>query len=359
MFTIGVEEEFHLVDPETREIAPEADRVLSNSGDEVEEELQQSQVETGTAVCQTLEEVRAELVRLRRRAGEAAAAAGKVIAATGTHPFSDWRGTEVFHKDAYLRLEEEYQQLTREQVLCGCHVHVGFDDPEDAITVMNEVRPWLPAILAISVNSPFWLGEATGYCSYRNRLWQRWPTAGLPGRFRNRAEYKELLDALIATGSIDDPARLYWDLRPSNKFNTLEFRIADVCMDIGDAVLVAALVRALSQTCLELAREGIGAAPVRDELIRSAFWRAARYGLSNTLVDPAGERLVPARELVSSMLEFVRPVLESRGEWEDVLGLVTQLRSRGTGAARQLAVFERSGRLEDVVDLIVAGTAPD
>lgn len=360
IFTIGVEEEFHLVDPETREIAPDADSVLSQyAGDEVEAELQASQVETGTAVCESLADVRRDLIRLRREAAAAAAKAGKRIAASGTHPFSDWRGTRVFEKDAYIRLEEDYQQLTREQVLSGCHVHVGIDDPDDAIEVMNRVRPWLPVVLALSVNSPFWLGEATGYCSYRNRLWQRWPTAGIPGSFSSRAEYDALEEALLETRSIDDPARIYWDIRPSNKFNTIEFRVADACSDVDDSLLVAALVRALSETCYREMKAGLTGTRVRDELIKSAIWRAARYGDSDELIDPKQERLVPAYELVSSMLEVLRPVLEDRDEWNEVQGLITQVRSRGTGAQRQLAHYEKTGRLEDVVDLILAETSPD
>jgi carboxylate-amine ligase len=360
IFTIGVEEEFHLVDPETREIAPDADTVLSEyGGDEVEAELQASQVEIGTAVCETLADVRKELIRLRREAALAADKVGKRIAASGTHPFSDWRGTQVFQKDAYIRLEEDYQQLTREQVLSGCHVHVGIDDPDEAIEVMNRVRPWLPVVLALSVNSPFWLGEATGYCSYRNRLWQRWPTAGTPGSFSSRAEYDALKEALLETRSIDDPARIYWDVRPSNKFNTIEFRVADACSDVDDSLLVAALVRAISETCYREMKAGSAGTMIRDELIKSAIWRAARFGDSDTLIDPKQERLVPAYELVSSMLEVLRPVLEDRDEWNEVQGLVTQVRSRGTGASRQLAVFERTGRLEDVVDVILDETAPD
>lgn len=359
IFTIGVEEEFHLVDPETREIAPDADRVLSEyGGDEVEAELQASQVEIGTAVCENLGDVRKELIRLRREAAQAADKVGKRIAASGTHPFSDWRGTEVFKKDAYIRLEEDYQQLTREQVLSGCHVHVGIDDPDEAIEVMNRVRPWLPVVLALSANSPFWLGEATGYCSYRNRLWQRWPTAGIPGSFSNRAEYDALREALLKTRSIDDPARIYWDIRPSNKFNTIEFRVADSCLDVDDSLLVAALVRTISETCYRQMQAGSAGTQMRDELIKSAIWRAARYGDSDTLIDPKHQRLVPAYELVSSMLEVLRPVLEDRDEWDEVQGLVTQVRSRGTGASRQLAQYEKTGRMEDVVDLILAETSP-
>jgi carboxylate-amine ligase len=325
----------------------------------VEAELQQSQVETGTCVCETLADVRKDLIRLRREAAAAADKVGKRIAACGTHPFSDWRRTEVFQKDAYIRLEEDYQQLTREQVLSGCHVHVGIDDPDDAIEVMNRVRPWLPVVLALSVNSPFWLGEDTGYQSYRNRLWQRWPTAGIPGSFADRAEFDSLRDALLATGSIDDPARIYWDVRPSNKFNTIEFRVADACSNLDDSLLVAALVRAISETCYREVQTGSEGTKVRDELIKSAIWRAARYGDTDRLIDPRAKRLVPAYELVSSLLEILRPVLEDRDEWDEVHDLVAQVRDRGTGASRQLATFQRTGRMEDVVDMILDETAPD
>lgn len=236
---------------------------------------------------------------------------------------------------------------------------MGIDDPDDAIEVMNRVRPWLPVVLALSVNSPFWLGEDTGYHSYRNRLWQRWPTAGIPGFFANRAEFDSLKEALLATRSIDDPARIYWDIRPSNKFNTIEFRIADACSNLDDALLVAALVRAMSETCYREMKAGSPGTKVRDELIKSAIWRAARYGVTDSLIDPRAERLVPAYELVSSLLEVLRPVLEDRDEWHEVQGLVAQVHERGTGASRQLAQFKRSGRMEDVVDMILDETAPD
>ncbi len=358
MFTLGVEEEFHLVDPKTRQIAPDAERVLSGAKtNRVEPELQKSQIETGTEVCETLDELRQELKRRRGEVAEAAGAVGRRIAASGTHPLSDWRSTQTFPKEAYVLVERNYQQLAREQVVCGCHVHVGFDDPEEAIEVMNRLRPWLPPILALSSNSPFWMGETTGYRSYRNRIWQRWPIAGIPGTFRNRLEYDTLVKTLLSTGSIDDPARIYWDVRASNKFNTLEVRIADACMDVDDSLLVAVLIRALCQTCHKQASDGAPADELRAELLQAAVWRAARYGVSNELLDVISERSLPAWEMLSKLLEFVGPVLESRGEWNEVSALMDQVRSRGTGASRQLKVYERTGRLEAVVDLVVAETA--
>ncbi|HEX2053519.1 MAG TPA: carboxylate-amine ligase [Actinomycetota bacterium] len=358
MFTVGIEEEFHIVDPETRQIAPDAERILSRvDGDVLEPELQKSQVETGTAVCETLDDVRQELKRLRHEASQAAEAAGRRLAASGTHPMSDWRTTETFPKHAYLLLERNYQQLAREQVVCGCHVHVGFDDPEDPIRVMNRVKPWLPLILALSSNSPFWMGEPTGYCSYRNRIWHRWPISGMPAIIRDRAEYENLLQTLLSTGSIDDPARIYWELRPSNKFNTLEVRIADVCMNVDDALLLAALIRALCESCYRQEEDGVPAREYRPELLQAAVWRAARFGTSGHLIDVLDERQVPAWDLISQMLDFVRPVLRHRGEDDLVVDLLGAIRTRGTGASRQSEVYERTGRLEDVVDLIIAETA--
>lgn len=246
VFTVGVEEEFLLVDPKTGQLSTGSCEVVSAAQatldeSELEPELQQSQVETGTPVCRSLQELRRELSRLREEAAAAARQHGSVIAASGSHPFSGWRSSAITPEDGYLRLERDYQQLAREQIVCGCHVHVGIEDAEDAIQVMNRVRPWLAPILALSANSPFWLGEDTGYASYRNRIWQRWPIAGMPAEFSSRSEYEAAVADLIQTGSLDRPARLYWDVRPSAKFSTLEFRVPDVCLSIDEALLVAAL----------------------------------------------------------------------------------------------------------------------
>jgi carboxylate-amine ligase len=360
-FTIGVEEEFLIIDPETRALCPQAARILPRAqeaaGDHVEPEFQLSQLETGTAVCRTLEEVRRQLVQLRRDVASAAGSAGKLIAAAGTHPFSDWRTGEITPKAAYLMLERDYQQLAREQIVCGCHIHVGIANAEDAIQVMNRARPWLSPILALSVNSPFWLGVDTGYGSFRTEIWRRWPMAGTPDVFASRAEYEALVQALLATGSIDDPARIYWDVRPSARFATLEFRMTDVCLSVDEAVMVAALVRALARTCHRQVVEKMPGSRPRPELLRAATWRAARYGIDQELIDLEGERSIPARSVVGKLLEFLEPALVEHDEWDEVSELVQQTISRGTGASRQRRAFARAGRMQDVVDLIVAETA--
>ncbi len=365
-FTIGVEEEFLLVDAESRRLRPWAEEVVPDAEEAVDEkeqvdqEFKLSQVETGTPVCHSLEELSDEIVRLRRRVMAAAERAGARIAAAGTHPFSHWQeeGSEVTPKESYVGLEREYQRLAREKIICGCHVHIGISDPEAAIQVLNRVRPWLPTILALSVNSPFWLGEDTGYGSFRTEIWRRWPTAGTPDPFASRAEFDRLVEVLLQTGSIDDPARIHWDVRPSPSFPTLEFRVTDVCLTVDDVVTVAALVRALVRTCHADALKDEAAPLPRAELMRLATWRGARYGLEDDLVDVLGERSLPAPDLLHVLLDFVRPVLEDHDEWDVVSGLVERVVEDGTGAARQRRAFERAGRLEDVVDLAVeAATA--
>lgn len=360
-FTLGVEEEYQIIDPETRALRSRGQRVLKAAqqtlGDEVQPELHQSQIETATPICQTLSEVRAELARLRGEIIAAAQADGNTIAAAGTHPFSHWEEQRITPKPRYRGLVHDFQQLAREQVIFGCHVHVGLADPEDGVAVINRARVWLAPILALAANSPFWQGDDTGYASFRTELWGRWPMAGPPLLFADRAEHDRLIRALVATGSIEDMTKVYWDIRLPEKVPTVEFRIADVCQTIDEAVMVAGLARALARTCREQAGRNEPFPAARPELLRAAHWRAARYGLDADLIDLAGERAVPAAELVEALLAFVRPSLEAFGDWDEVSALVRETLGRGNGATRQRRAFERTGRLEDVVDAIVAETA--
>ncbi|HBB30521.1 MAG TPA: carboxylate-amine ligase [Cyanobacteria bacterium UBA8803] len=360
-FTIGVEEEYQIINPVNRElhsrveyILPKAQKVL---GKEVQPEAQRSQIEIGTPICRTLTEVRSELVRLRREVIAAAAKDGNQIAAAGTHPFSHWEEQQLTPKERYLGLMQDYQQLTRELVIFGCHVHVGISDRELAIYIMNRARVWLAPLLALAASSPFWLGTDTGYASYRTEIWTRWPLSGSPLLFESLAEYERLVQALVATKSIEDATKIYWDVRLSERFPTLEFRITDVCQTVDEAVMIAGLVRALVRTCYQQAMRDEPFPAVRHELIRTSHWRAARYGLEEDLIDVGLMKAVPARELVESFLAFLRPSLEEYGEWEEISSLVHETMQRGTGATRQREVYQRTGRLEDVVDLIVQDTA--
>jgi glutamate---cysteine ligase / carboxylate-amine ligase len=360
-FTIGVEEEFQIIHPETRQLRQRAGRVVHRAreavGDEVTNELYLSQIEIGTPVCASLADARSELVRLRKAVVEAARLDGCRIGAAGTHPFSSWEDQALTPKDRYAALLDDFQQLTREQIIFGCHVHVGIVDKDEAIRVMNRVRPWLAPILALSANSPFWMGLDTGYASYRTELFGRFPMAGLPMDLASRAEYDEVVDALVSTGSIEDASRIYWDVRPSMHFDTLEFRVADVCQSVDEAVAIVGLCRGLAITCHDAPHLDDPRHRVRPELLRATKWRAARFGLDGDLIDPWGKKVVPAGRMVEALLAFVRPTLESLGEWDEVSTLVRQIVARGNGAARQRRAFEKAGRFEDVVDLILEETA--
>jgi carboxylate-amine ligase len=360
-FTIGVEEEYQIVHPETRALVPRAGRLLPRAqkavGDEVTNELFLSQIEVGTSVCRTLAEVRGEIVRLRRAVIGAAERDGSRIAASGTHPFSHWEDQRVTPKSRYFGIAEDYQQLAREQIICGCHVHVGIADREAAIHVMNRCRPWLATLLALAGNSPFWLGVDSGYASYRSELFLRFPTAGPPDRLESRSEFDRVVSDLIAIGLVDDASKIYWDVRPSMHFETLEFRVADVCASIDEAVMVAGLCRALARECHSREVAGEPDPSPRPELIRAARWQAARYGLDGNLVDLAAPGSAPAAQVVEALLRFVRPSLEATGEWVEVSDIIRATLARGTGAHRQRDAFARTGRLEDVVDEIVTETA--
>lgn len=361
-FTIGVEEEYQIVDAETRELHPRALRILPGAraavGEQVTPEMYLSQIEIGTPVCRTLEEVRAELTRLRREVNAAAEQEGCRIAAAGTHPFSHWEDQELTPRRRYAGIAEEYEQLAREHLIYGCHVHVGLKDREAAIQVMNRARLWLAPLLALAANSPFWLGRDTGYASYRTEIWRRWPMAGTPQEFASRSEYDALVESLVETGSVGDATKIYWDVRPSARFETLEFRVTDVCLTVDEAVMITGLVRALTRTCYAEVMRDAPAARVRPELLRAAKWRAARYGLDADLIDAERGQAVPAHELVERLLARLRGALEDDGAWDEVGGLVRATLARGNGAARQRASVARAGGLEEVVDFIVAETLP-
>jgi glutamate---cysteine ligase / carboxylate-amine ligase len=362
-FTIGVEEEYQIVHAETRElraaserILPRAERAPEVEEGEVQPELFLSQIEIGTPVCQTLAEARAEIVRLRRGVITAAERDGSRIASAGTHPFSHWEDQQITPKARYIGIAQDYQQLAREQLIFGCHVHVGIEDKEIAIQVMNRTRGWLAPILALAANSPFWLGADTGYNSFRTEVWRRWPMAGTPQPFASRREYDELVGALTQTESVTDASKIYWDVRPALRFPTLEFRVTDVCLTIDEAVMVAGLSRALARTCYRDVLRDAEIKHPRPELLRAAKWRAARYGLDADLIDVSEVRSRPAGEVVESLLAHVREALEEFGDWEEVSAIVHQTVKRGNGAARQRAVFANKGRHEEVVDFIVSET---
>ena len=361
-YTLGVEEEYQIIAPETRGLSPVAEAVLRRarrtlSEEQVAPELRASQIEVMTPICRTLSEVRAELSRLRRRVIEAAEGEGARIAAASTHPFSHWQEQPITPRERYLEIVEREQQLAREQVVFGFHVHVGLEDAEEALQVMNRARVWLAPLLALSANSPFWLGEDTGYASYRAQVWGSLPTAGPPGHFDSLGEHDALVRALVATGGAMETNQVYWDIRRPEKLATVEIRVADVCSRIDEAVMLAGLARSLVRTCHERARRGEPYPLTRHEILRGAHWVASRHGLDGDLVDVEAERSVPAREAIEKLLAFTRPALEEHGDWEEVSSLARETLDEGNGARRQRVAYERAGLLDEVVDILIRETA--
>lgn len=361
--TVGVEEELFVVDDETGGLSACAAEVIAaarhSAHDQIDHELSRSQVETGSAVCGDLDALTASLTSLRRRLHAAARDCGARVLATGTHPSSPWEHAGGVTDDlAYRKLADDYGLLTDEQVVSGCHVHVGVPDPELAIQVMNRVRLDIPVLLALSANSPFWAGVDTRYASYRTEVFHRWPTTGLPEPFASRAEYDALVATMHAVDAIDAPARLYWDLRPSARYPTLELRIADVPQTVEESVTVAGLFRALVVEAVADDAAGLPIPSVRPELLRAALWRAARYGLEGDLLDVRAPASRPAREVVADLLVRLRPHLDALGDTERVGAGVGRVLAEGTGAERQRAAHARRGSLDDVTEAIARATVP-
>ncbi|SFL33146.1 carboxylate-amine ligase [Geodermatophilus ruber] len=355
--TLGVEEEFHLVDPETFALSgnPDLDAALraGTAGQHLKSEITTSQLETATGVCTTLAQLRAELVATRAEAAGAAARAGLAVLAASTHPFDSWRGQQVTPAARYEAMVRRWGGLALQQDICGCHVHVGVPDLQTAVAVMDRARPYLPVLLAMTGSSPFHDGIDTGYDSFRTLHWSRWPNAGPPELLGDAARFRELVDGLVAAGVIADGSHLYWDVRPSARLPTLEFRLGDVCTSLDDAVLHAALVRSLVRVLAGRAQRGEPFPDPRPELLRAARWRAARDGLGGALFDPARGVLVGARAAVRGLLTELDEDLRAHGEQEEVAELVGRLWRRGTSAARQRRVWRRTGDARAVAAALV------
>ena len=362
-FTIGIEEEYQIIDPQTRELCGRSQQIIGyirdNSElerDVIQPEMYRSQVEIATTVCQSLSQARQELTRCRQAVVDAAETSGKAIAAAGTHPFSDWREQEITPKQRYQNLEREFKQLIRELIIFGNHVHVGLSDRTIALQVVNRVRIWLPVLLALSANSPFWLGQKTGYASYRTQMWSRLPMTGQPPVFSDEREYQAIVNNLVSIGVIKDPTNIYWDIRLSEKFPTIEFRVTDICMTVEEAITITGLVRALVWQGYREVINNAPLNPIRSEILEASQWCAARYGLTSNLIDAIDKAQLPAKDLVHKFLDYLRPGLEQFGDWETISAAVQKILDEGNGAQRQLAVYQKNNSLEEVVDYIIEQT---
>ncbi|MCW2887613.1 MAG: glutamate---cysteine ligase / carboxylate-amine ligase [Streptosporangiaceae bacterium] len=353
---VGVEEEFHTVDLETRRLMPRADSLLQQlPADRFSGELQRSVVETNSRPFVRLIDLVEDLAALRRGVVTAAEPLGLGIVAAGTVPIVDLEALKVTPDPRYENMLEEYQILAREQLICGAQVHVDVGDRDLAVAVSHRVSAWLPSLLALSASSPFWLGMDSGYASYRTVLWQRWPTTGPVPSLESADEYDRMVQDLIRTGVITDPGMIYFDVRPSAHLPTVELRLCDACPRVEDVALLAGLFRALVIVEMDAVRTGRPQLPVRTELVRATTWRAARSGLEGELVDPLSGRPMPAGKVLRRLLHELRPTLENNGDWDLVAELAEASMARGSSAARQRRAFAGGG-LEEVVDLLLAET---
>jgi len=357
--TVGVEEEFHTVGLRTRRLTAEGGRVLEQLPTaSFSEELHQSMVEANSSPHVRLADLAADIAALRQAAIAAAERCGLGIVAAGTVPIADEGAGRVTVNPRYEHMRGEYRVLVSEQLICAMQVHVGVPDRDLAVAVAHRVTPWLPALLALSASSPFWLGNDSGYASYRTLIWRRWPTTGVPGEFASAAEYDQTVADLVRSGVITDPGMIYFDVRPSAHLPTLELRVCDACPSVQDVVLLAGLFRALVSRECDAALAGRAPLSVRPELLEAETWRAARSGLEGDLVDPATATPMPAAQLIRQLLAGLRPPLEDTGDWEQVAGLAEAAVARGSSAARQRAAYA-SGGPQKVVDMLLAETRAD
>ena len=349
---VGVEEELMLVDPATGRLTGVASRALRAHEEDgradapVEAELFLQQIESQTPPTTDVTEIATHLRSSRRVMGEAARAAGAAAVATGTAVLVDG-DSEVTPKPRYQRIVEEYGELARSALACAMHVHVDITDEDEGVRALGGISPWLPLLLALSANSPYAQGRDTGYASWRYQTWSRWPSHGTGAGYGSLEDYRSVRSRLVEWGAALDDGMLYLDARLSQTFPTLELRVADVCSDLEDAVLVTALARGLVAT--EAGRAPAPDPEWRDDLLRAAGWRASRYGLSGKLVDPRRLELVPARDAVATLVDHTRAALDGTGDLALVEDQVERLLARGNGATQQRRTFERTGSLAQVV----------
>ncbi len=360
LFTLGIEEEFQIVDPETRELRSHIEQILEEGKmilrEQVKPEMHQSVVEMGTDVCKNIKEAKAEVYKLRRELNKLALKNNLRIAAAGTHPFSHWKDQRITEHPRYKQVVDDMQQVARANLIFGLHVHVGIEDRDDAIHIMNTVRYFLPHIFALSTNSPFWLGRNTGFKSYRSKVFDRFPRTGIPDFFSSAGEFDEYIKLLIKTGCIDNAKKIWWDIRLHPFFGTLEFRICDIPMRAEETIALAALMQAIVAKLYKMLRQNINFRNYRRVLIAENKWRACRYGISGKMIDFGKKEEVSTKDLIHELLEFVDDVVDELDSREEI-NYIYKILENGTGADRQLKVWEQSFDLKSVVDYIIEETA--
>lgn len=358
-YTLGIEEEFQIVDRETCELRSHVSEILDEGrmllGEKIKPEMIQSMVEVGTGVCRNIHEARADITNLRAVISSLARKKNLEIVAASTHPFSHWQDQKSYDDARYDLIIGEMQMVARSLLIFGLHVHVGVSDPERAIQIMNAARYFVPHVLALTTSSPFWLGINTGLKSYRSKVFEKFPRSGIPDHFDSHGSFQRYIELLIKTGCIDNAKKIWWDLRPHPFFPTLEFRVCDVPTRVDDTIAITALFQAIVAKLDRLIDKNLGFRLYRRMLIQENKWRAVRYGLQGKLIDFGKQKEVPVRDLILELLEFVDDVLDPLGSRKEVEHIHTIL-ERGTSADEQLRVFEETGDLKKVVQMLIART---
>ncbi len=358
-FTLGIEEEFQIIDPETRELRSHIQQILGEGKvtlkEQIKPEMHQSVVELGTDVCTDIGIAREQVIRLRSELAAMAGKGGLKIASAGTHPFSHWFDQRITEGERYATIVKDLQQVARANLIFGLHVHVGIPDRETAIHVMNQTRYFLPHLYALSTNSPFWVGRNTGLKGYRLKVFERFPRTGTPDAFESLSEYQDFLKLLIKTGCVDNAKKIWWDIRLHPFFDTLEIRICDAQSRVDDTLALAAVIQAIVAKLHKLHEQNLNFRIYRRRLIDENRWRASRYGLDGKLIDFGRECEMETRDLLGELLDFIAPEVDELGSHEEIAHIEKIMRE-GTGADRQIAAWEKERNMHDVVDLIVHET---
>lgn len=354
-FTLGVEEEYMVLDPQTRELKSHEQKIVQEGQkiikDKVKAEMHQAVVEVGTDICQDIDEAYKDVSTLRKTITQIAGDLGLWIAASGTHPFSHWERQLITDHVRYNEIVNELQEAARSNLIFGLHVHVGMEDRKMAVHIANSARYFLPHVYALSTNSPFWEGRKTGYKSFRTKVFDKFPRTGIPDYFESFDAYESYVNLLIKTNCIDNAKKIWWDLRVHPFFNTVEFRICDVPMTIEETIAIAALFQAICAKLYKLRNQNMNFIMYHRTLINENKWRASRYGIDGSLIDFGKESEVNTRVLIYELLDFVDDVVDQLGS-RHAINLVHKILEQGTGADRQLEVYSHRQNLTDVVDYI-------
>jgi carboxylate-amine ligase len=358
-FTLGVEEELQVIDPQTFELRSHVAEIFAEGRHELQDrlkpEMHQPVVELGTAVCHDIHDVRREVIGLRRSIVELARRNGMRVAAAGTHPFSHWADVGITPDDRYAQIVADFQVVARANLIFGLHVHVGVEDREDQIHLMNAARYFLPHLLALTANSPFWLGRDTGWHSYRSKIFDKFPRTNIPDFYNSYGEYESYIQLLLKTGCIRDRKQVWYDIRPHPYFSTLEYRVCDIPMRAEETIAIAALIQALTAKLWKLMDQNLGFRLYRRALMMENKWRAARYGMEGKLIDFRKEEEVPTPFLVEEILEFVDDVLDELGSRKEV-EKIRWIVAHGNGARRQLEVYRHTGDFRALMDFVANET---